>query len=229
MPSESAAIDLALRQVAEPPLDSLDAVTVDRLDQIAGDEQACVADATHDLERVGGPLYGRIAEEEKRPPVVPRSTGVASIGSGITRASTPSSSERLATALAVHDHAVETRQQAPPEIALRGGAPRSRSCAVNTAGARRRRRCSSACGATSRWTWTTSARRQLQAKHPERMLYRLERHAQSRAAEDARAERVEELAPAGTHGSGRSAKRKRDVTSSTSAPSAASAEASSWS
>ena len=119
-------VDLGRGQVAEPPLGAVAGcapVGLDRLERLAGDEEAGAVGALDGLDRVAESLVGPDHPEREHGSAVvaprrvagedgmgdhPQSAGVdAEVG------------QRLAAALAVHDDAVEAAEQAAPELELR--------------------------------------------------------------------------------------------------------------
>ena len=126
-------------------------------------------------------------EREHGAPSSRRSLEPGKTGCGMTRSlssATPNRGERLAAALAVHDDAVEAAEEAAPERFLLRRAPRQQ--VVRGEDERRAWRSSraSSSGAASHCTCTTSAGTRASRARPERVLERLQRQPQPRAAEE---------------------------------------------
>ena len=165
-PLAERAVELGLRQVAEPPLDPV-AASLDGLARVAGDEQARVLDPPHDLERVRQTLVrpDRPREKQRAAVVAPfdvrrrdRQRDHARVDAELRERSLPRS---LCTTTR-SKRARRRRHRSSFEAVRRG----RRSCAVKTDGARRRSRRSSSCGDESHWTWTTSAGRRFSRNIP---------------------------------------------------------------
>ena len=120
------AVELGVREVAEPPLGAIArgrAVAVDRLHRVADDEQARAVDPLRRLDRVperpctAGSRRVRAACARRR-----RAAGRSGRrGAATTRSrssGTPSSASTLAAALAVDDDPPEAPEQVEPEVAV---------------------------------------------------------------------------------------------------------------
>ena len=187
------AVDFGPREVAEPPL-HLEAVggravPIERLERVARDEQAGVAGPAHGFDRVREPLVRPDHPEgEHRPAVVPplrlaRENGVGDDPEPF-RLDTPPG-ERLPAVLAVHDDAVEARENPPPEL---GAVRRAAWEEIVRREDRRQVRAEEArveLGRGQPLDVEDVCVEAAQGGEPQRVLHDLERQAQRRAAEDA--------------------------------------------
>ena len=165
-----------------------------RLERVAGDDEPCAVDARDRLDRVGRPACTAGSRRARAPSARRRRRG-GSLGEDRVRdhrsfsASTPSSASVVAAALAVDDDRARTGRTA----AARGRASRAvrrgrRSWAVKTSGAREPEQARVELRATRATAGgATSARASAQPREAERVLDRLHRQPQPRAAEEARA------------------------------------------
>ena len=194
------AVDLVVREVAEPPLGPVARgrpVAVDRLERIAGDQEPRSVDLPHDLDRVSHPLVGADdPEAEKRPPVVAplRVAREDRVRDDAEPGGIGQLGQLVAPALAVDDDPLEAAEEPPPEVELRGGAARQQ--VVRGEDERR----------TLAKQPVVELRRgepldvgdvgaaPAEAGKPERMLDELDRDAEARAAKESGADRIEELA-----------------------------------
>ncbi len=196
------AVDLRLREVAEPPLHLEPVcdrpVRLDRLERVSRHEQPRVARLAHCLDRVAEPLVRPDdPEREHRAPVV-SPLGVAR-EHGVGDDPEPfrvdaELRERLPAVLAVDDDPVEAPEEPAPELdAVRCAAGEKVVCGEDGGQVR-----------TEEVRVELRRGQPLDVEHvgaaaaeqgePHRMLGDLDRQAQHRAAEDARGERIEELA-----------------------------------
>ena len=123
------AIDLAVGQVPEPPVDvearCRGAIGVDGLERIARDHEPRIARVAYGGNRVAEALIGaNDAEAERGAPVVPPFRIAAENRMGNDARFDVEPGERVTAALAVHDDAVEAGEQVAPQLLLRGGSPR---------------------------------------------------------------------------------------------------------
>ena len=194
------AIDLGLRQVAEPPLGQRARrllVALHRLHRVACYEQPCTADPLRDLDRVIDALVGPDqAEAEQRVAVVrPGRVGADDrMGNDAQcRRVDAELLERLAAGLAVGHDPPEPPVDGPPHVGPPAGAAVAH--VVGRVHQRLPRAQQPAVELGDRHPLHVQDVRGLrpQPSQAQRVLGDLQRHAQPGAAEHARAERVEEL------------------------------------
>jgi endonuclease/exonuclease/phosphatase family metal-dependent hydrolase len=196
------AVDLRLRQVAEPPLDlepvRRGAVRLDRLERIPGYEQTSVSGASHGLDRVAEALVGPDHPEGEHRPAVIVALGLArehGVGDDAKPLSVHAQlGKRLAAALAVHDDPVEAREEPAPQLGAVRRAARKQVVGREDGGQVRPKEVRVELWRGQPLEVEDVRAEQAKRGEPERMLRDLERQTQRRAAEEARRERIEELA-----------------------------------
>jgi len=198
------AVDLGLREIAEPPLDLESvrggAIGLDGLQRVARHEQPCVPGAAHCLDRVAESLVRADDPEGEHGPAVVLPLGLTR-EHGVWDDPEPFGidaelGERLPAVLAVHDDPVEARKEPAPQVgAVRGAAGQQ------VVGGEDRRQMGSEEERVEFWSRQPLEVQNIRLQpaergESERMLRNLDWYAQPRTTEDPRRKGIEELAAA---------------------------------